>query len=127
MMAGRILVIALGGALGAVLRYGLSGLAYRLAGEGFPWGTLAVNLSGCLAIGILWAAFERAPVPAEWSAFLFIGLIGAYTTYSTFALESMNLLRDGETILALANILASTVGGILLTFAGLFATRSILG
>lgn len=124
---GRFLVIALGGALGALLRYGVSGLAYRLAGEGFPWGTLAVNLAGCLAIGILWAAFERAPLSAEWSAFLFVGLLGAFTTYSTFALESMNLLRDGETLLALANVVGSSVGGILLAFGGLLAARHILG
>ncbi len=120
-------MIALGGALGALLRYGVSGLAYRLAGEGFPWGTLAVNLAGCLAIDILWAAFERAPLSAEWSAFLFVGLLGAFTTYSTFALESMNLLRDGETLLALANVVGSSVGGILLAFGGLLAARHILG
>jgi len=120
-------MIAVGGALGALLRYGISGWAYRLAGEGFPWGTLAVNLIGCLAIGILWAGFERSPLSAEWSGFLFVGLLGAFTTYSTFALESMNLLRDGEIVLALVNVTASSVGGILLAFGGLAAGRHVLG
>lgn len=124
---GRLLLIALGGALGALLRFGVSGLAFRVAGDGFPWGTLVVNLIGCLAIGILWAAFERAPLPAEWAAFVFVGLLGAFTTYSTFALESMNLLRDGETFFAIANVVGSTVGGILLAFGGLFAARHFLG
>lgn len=126
-MGSRLLMIAVGGALGALLRYGISGWAYRLAGEGFPWGTLAVNLIGCLAIGVLWAGFERSPLPAEWSGFLFVGLLGAFTTYSTFALESMNLLRDGEVALALVNVVASSVGGILLAFGGLAAGRHLLG
>ena len=123
----RLLLIAVGGALGALLRFGVSGMAYRLAGDGFPWGTLAVNLAGCLVIGVLWAAFERTPIPAHWSAFLFVGLLGAFTTYSTFALESMNLLRDGETMLALMNVVGSSVGGIVLAFAGFLATRQLLG
>jgi len=123
----RLLLIAVGGALGALLRFGVSGLAYRLAGDGFPWGTLAVNLVGCLLIGVLWAAFERTPLPTQWSAFLFVGLLGAFTTYSTFALESMNLLRDGETVLALFNVVGSSIGGIVLAFGGFLVTRQLLG
>lgn len=109
------------------MRYGVSGWAYRLAGDGFPWGTLVVNLGGCLAIGVLWAAFERAPLGDAWVGFLFVGLLGAFTTYSTFALETMNLMRDGETVFAVLNAAGSTVGGVLLAMGGLAVGRHFLG
>lgn len=119
----RIALIALGGALGAVSRYLVSGLVLRGSDGAFPWGTLVVNWSGCLAVGLLWAAAERAPVPPGGTALVFVGFLGAYSTFSTFGLETMNLLRDGETVLAFANMLLSAVGGVALTFGGFHLGR----
>lgn len=109
----KLLLIAAGGACGALLRYSLSGVAYRLLGQTFPWGTLAVNVLGCLLIGALWAMAERAPFPPGISLFLFTGTLGAFTTFSTYGLETLNLLRDGEIGLGLVNIVASNVVGLL--------------
>ena len=126
-MTTRILLVALGGALGAVLRYGVSGLAYRLFGSGFPWGTLAVNALGCLLIGLLWAAAERSPLSPQMSVFVFVGILGAFTTFSTYALETVQLARDGELIMAGLNLLAANAGGVVLTLVGLFLGRVIGG
>jgi CrcB protein len=102
-------------------------MAVRVAGSGFPWGTLAVNWLGCLVIGVLWAAGERAPIPAEWSSFLFIGVLGAFTTFSTFGIETLNLLQNGQVMLGVANIVASTLGGVFLALLGLFLGRMLAG
>lgn len=123
----KLLPIALGGALGAVLRYALSDLAYRLLGEGFPWGTVFVNLLGCLVIGFIWGLTERSPLPPSVAAFTFTGVIGAFTTFSAYGLETANLLRAGELRLGLANVLASNVLGIVFVFVGLFAARLLIG
>lgn len=122
----KLLFIAMGGACGALLRYLISGLGYRLFGEAFPWGTLAVNLLGCLFIGFLWALGERMPLRPEVSLLVFTGTLGAFTTFSTYGLESLNLLRDGEVGPALLNILLSNLGGLLLVYLGFLAARLLL-
>lgn len=121
-----LLYVALGGALGAVLRYGLSGVAHHFLGEGFPWGTLAANLVGCFAIGVLWALAERGTFSPGTTAFVFTGLVGAFTTFSTYSLETVNLLRDGRVGLGLLNVLASTLCGVLLVLAGFACARLFL-
>jgi len=121
----RLFFIAAGGAIGAVLRYGVSGLTHRVFGPIFPWGTLAVNLSGSFAIGLFWGVFERAALSPNARLFIFIGLLGAFTTFSTFSLETLNLFRDGEMKLALSNIFLSNFLGIALVFAGLAVSRSL--
>lgn len=123
----KLLLIAVGGAGGALLRYAISGLAYRLLGETFPWGTLAVNVAGCFLIGLLWGLTERAPLPPHANLFLFTGILGAFTTFSTYGLETFSLLRDGEVVLGLANILASNVIGLAGVFLGLVLARSLPG
>lgn len=123
----KLLMIAAGGAVGAVLRYGVSGLAYRLGGPGFPWGTLAVNVLGSFVIGFLWALSERTPFPARWSPFVFVGLIGAFTTFSTYTLESFNLFRDGELRLGLLNLVGSNALGLLAVIAGFIVARYAFG
>ena len=122
----KLLLIAAGGAVGAVLRYAVSGLAYRVFDETFPWGTLAVNLLGCLVIGVLWAITERVPMGPSLTPFVFIGVLGAFTTFSTYGLESINLLRDGEVGLGLLNIGLSNVAGLGLVVFGLFGGRYLM-
>ena len=115
----KLLMIAAGGGIGALLRYLISGIAYRLFGSTFPWGTLSVNLIGAFFIGFLWAIFEKTLVPANVRGFILVGVLGALTTFSTYSLESFNLLRDGEVRLALVNILVNNFFSIALVFAGI--------
>ena len=112
-----------GGALGTLARYALSGVTHRVMGPVFPWGTLVVNMTGSLLIGIIWALGEDSGMPGYMRTFLFIGFFGGFTTFSSFSLETMNLLRDGENFLALLNILANNILGILMVFAGFLCTR----
>lgn len=123
----KFFYIALGGAAGAILRYWLSGLTYRYSGAGFPWGTLAVNLIGSLAIGFLWGISEAIALSQNMRLLIFIGILGSFTTFSTFSLENFHLLRDGEYWFVFGNIMASVIFGIALVFAGFFISKSILG
>lgn len=118
--ASRLAAIALGGALGALLRYGVTILVHgrlasgRLFGASFPWGTVAVNLSGCLAIGVVAGLFQRRLFESpQLGAFLLIGVLGSYTTFSTFAFETLGLFRQGSPGLALLNGLGSPMLGLL--------------
>jgi CrcB protein len=122
----QILLVALGGSLGAIARYGMSTAVYRVTDPSFPWGTLAVNLAGSFFIGILAELFDAVLIPAGWRLMLAVGFLGAFTTFSTFSLETVSLLRDGEAGLALGNILANNVLAILFVAAGIFSARFIL-
>ncbi|NOZ04698.1 MAG: fluoride efflux transporter CrcB [FCB group bacterium] len=122
----RLLFIAVGGALGALFRYAISGMTYRFLDGGFPWGTLVVNLSGAFAIGFLWGLSERTTISPEFRSFAFIGFIGSFTTFSTYALETINLFRDSEMKFALSNILISNVLGIILVLVGLVASKYLI-
>ncbi|MBU2540893.1 MAG: fluoride efflux transporter CrcB [Candidatus Omnitrophica bacterium] len=119
----RVLYIAIGGAVGAVMRYWLSGVTQRIFNGGFPWGTLSVNLVGSLIIGFLWGMFESVVVSQNVKIMIFIGLLGSFTTFSTFSLESFHLIRDGEYNLFLMNTLSSFLLGIVLVFAGYFISQ----
>ncbi|HUI38242.1 MAG TPA: CrcB family protein [Thermoplasmata archaeon] len=97
-----VALVAAGGALGSVARYGVSGLLTKGA---FPWGTFAVNLTGTfLLAAIFFLALGRGYLSAEWRTFLFIGAFGGYTTFSTFGLETVVLLREGQGLLAAINV-----------------------
>jgi CrcB protein len=102
----KLLYVGLGGFAGSVLRYLASGYVQGLSGSvGFPYGTLAVNLTGCFIIGFLsHLADARGVFSADTRAFVFIGVLGGFTTFSTFGNETMNLFRDGENSFALFNI-----------------------
>lgn len=102
--------IGLGSALGGMARYGCSGLAARYIGATFPWGTLIVNVSGCLVIGFLAtlaSADGRLLLSPDARAFLMIGVCGGFTTFSAFSIETLNLARDGEWLWAGANVILS--------------------
>lgn len=92
----EVLLIAAGGALGALLRFWLSNATAALLGRGFPYGTLLVNVLGSFGIGMLYVFLsERVVAAAEWRALLVVGLLGAFTTFSTFSLQTLNLLELG--------------------------------
>jgi fluoride exporter len=119
-------MIALGGAIGSVLRYIVSGLDYRFSGGVFPVSTFVVNATGSLVIGFLWGFFERFAVSPNVRMFIFIGLLGGYTTFSTFTLETFNLMRDGEYKIALMNVLWSNAVCIGAVFVGFMLSRYLL-
>ncbi len=121
----QYLFIAVGGASGAILRYLVSGWAYALLGTGFPWGTLLVNLIGSFVIGFLWQMFSTAAISPNMRHLIFTGGLGAFTTFSTFALESINLFREGDIKLGLANILISDFLGLALVVVGIIAGRLV--
>lgn len=120
----RILLIALGGAFGAILRFAVSTLSTRLLPASFPYGTLAVNLAGCFAIGALWTLSERFAWNPNTAAFLFVGLLGAFTTFSTYAFEAFALARSGHVVQAGAYVAASTGLGLLFVALGMAFARS---
>lgn len=121
-----ILLIGLGGFAGAIARYALDGaVSARLAG-GFPWGTLVVNVSGSFLLGLLFVlSAERAILPADVRGPVLVGFIGAYTTFSTYALESLALAQAGAMTLALANVLGSVALGLLAVSAGVLIGRAL--
>jgi len=115
----NIVSIAMGGAIGAIARYSLGGWLQQVSRSGiFPWGTLGVNLIGAFAIGVIWGISERFLLSPQVRLFLMVGVLGGFTTFSTFCLENLNLLRSGEIRLALWNIGLSNVLGLVLVYAG---------
>lgn len=106
----QIVAIAAGGALGAVLRYWTANGVYVWLGRDFPYGTLLVNVSGSLVMGLLYILLlERVAGGSLWRAFLLVGLLGAFTTFSTFSIETINLIEAGENLRALLNMFLSVV------------------
>ena len=121
-----LVLIAIGGAAGAVSRYVLDEFVAERAPGAFPWGTLTINLSGSLLLGLLFAlATERGVLPASIRGPLMIGFLGAYTTFSTLMLESWRLWEDGAVGLALSNALGSVVLGLVAVFIGLTIGRAL--
>ncbi len=117
----NFLALALGSLAGGFARYYLAGFIYRIAGTRFPYGTLIVNLLGCFLIGLFAALSERKLLlNPESRMLLMVGFCGAFTTFSTFMLETSNLLRDGEAWRALLNILVSVTAGFLIFRLGAF-------
>lgn len=113
-------IVALGGALGSVFRYLLGTYAQTLSKSiDFPYGTLAVNLLGCFVIGFLSQLAEtRGAFTSEARTFIFIGILGGFTTFSSFGNDTINLLHDGETFNALANVGANVIFGLILVWLG---------
>ncbi len=116
----QLLWVGLGGFLGSIGRFVMAGMANRLSPTlAFPIGTLTVNILGCLAIGFVHGLAEtRNFLGPDARIFLFIGILGGFTTYSTFGFESMALLRDGEVLKTSANILLHIILGLFAVWAG---------
>lgn len=108
----HVLIVGVGGMIGSILRYWLSGVVQRSVEGTFPAGTLAVNVLGCLAIGVFWSLVEvRQWFSPEVRLFVTFGILGGFTTFSAFGLETFRLLRDEAYLLALANVLGSVLVG----------------
>jgi len=123
----KTLIVGTGGFLGAIARYGLSGLVHRFTGGLFPLGTLAVNLIGCFVIGGLMSLVEdRQMLAPSTRLFLGIGFLGSFTTFSTFSYETVALMRHGSMRLAALNVGVSVILGLVAVAAGWAAARAIL-
>ena len=115
----KIILIGLAGLAGTLLRYWLSGYVARQYGETFPWGTIVINLIGCLVTGaVFYVTEERFMVNPTVRAVILIGLLGGFTTFSAYGLQTFVLLRDGEYVLATLNIITSNVLGMFMVWAG---------
>ncbi|MBI5558746.1 MAG: fluoride efflux transporter CrcB [Deltaproteobacteria bacterium] len=121
----KILLVMAGGSVGALSRYGVALLAVKLFGARFPWGTLIVNLAGCFLIGLAFALAERGSSVMNPSMRLFFvtGYLGALTTFSTFAMETVSAVQAEDTLAALPNFLANNVLGMALVLLGMWVGR----
>ncbi|MDH5181248.1 MAG: fluoride efflux transporter CrcB [Gammaproteobacteria bacterium] len=122
----QIVYIAIGGALGAVMRFLVSTGVHKVLGRDFPYGTLSVNVIGSLVMGFLFVTLiERSSLGPEWRALILVGFLGAFTTFSTFSIETLNLLQDGAITKAFVNIIISVVCCILATWLGVIMGRQL--
>ncbi len=120
----QLLAIAGGGALGAVLRFLMSSNIYRVFGRDFPYGTLTVNVLGSFFMGIFFIVIvERGILSAEWRSIIIVGFLGAFTTFSTFSIETLSLLESGELSRAALNIFLSVALCLCATWLGLIIGR----
>ena len=122
----QLLAVALGGALGAILRYGFVSMAGFLWGTAFPWGTLGVNIIGSLIMGFVVGGLDLTSLSLPFlKLFLTVGLLGGFTTFSAFSMDTMRLFESGQTSAALAYMLASLVLTVLACWAGLIVARGL--
>jgi fluoride exporter len=121
------LLVAIGGAVGAVGRYLIGGWVQSLTGTGFPAGTFFVNVTGSLIIGVILGLVERGALSSQARLLLAVGLMGGYTTFSSFSYDSLGLLQAGQTGRFLLNISAQLVLGLLAAYLGVVMTRALGG
>ncbi len=122
----QLLVIAAGGAVGAVMRFVVSNGFYSMLGRDFPYGTLAVNVIGSFAMGIGYILMiERTGISPEWRAVLLVGFLGAFTTFSTFSIETLNLIESGELLKAGMNMILSVLLCLIAVWGGVLIGRQL--
>lgn len=120
----NVLAIALGGAVGALFRYWVSTGVYNIMGRDFPYGTLAVNVLGSFIMGIMYVyLIERLADTSMLRAMIIIGLLGAFTTFSTFSIETLQLFENGEVLKTMLNILLSVVVCLMAVWSGVVMAR----
>jgi fluoride exporter len=118
-----IVAIGIGSCIGGMARYLLSQLIQNKFHSSFPFGTLGVNIIGCLLIGIVFGLSERGTLSIEWRFFLATGVLGGFTTFSAFSNETVSLLRDGQFGNAFAYVACSVLIGLLATFIGIWLIK----
>jgi CrcB protein len=119
-------MIALGGAVGAIARYQLAALIQARIPVGFPWGTFVVNITGCLVMGVATVLLtERLVVHPNWRFLIPIGFVGAYTTFSTFELETFRAMTEGSWMIGAANVVGSVLAGYVALWLGVVLTRTL--
>jgi len=121
-----LLFIALGGASGAVARYLMSGLVNQVFSGRWPAGTLMVNMAGSFCIGVVFVLLEKAVLHPDWRSVLMVGFLGAFTTFSTFSLDTYELLEHGLVFQALGYVAASVVLCVLMAGLSIYLTRAVL-
>lgn len=122
----QLIAVGVGGAIGSILRYGMSNWVHTYVSRAFPYGTLAVNVLGCFAMGLLFSLFlERFADSAVWRAGVLIGVLGGFTTFSSFSMETFNLIEQGEALRASANVMLSVVLCIGATWLGVLLARQL--
>ena len=122
----NLLIIALGGALGAVSRFLLGNGVSRALGSALPYGTFVINIVGCFAMGLLMTIIvDREMLPAAWRLFLCVGFLGGFTTFSSFGYEALMLLTEGRLLAALAYVGGSVVLGLVAAAAGVLCARAL--
>ena len=126
-MAGRVALVAVGGAIGAVARYLLGLWIATRVGPDFPWGTFAINLTGAFLIGVVLGLTTAGVISPELRLLLAVGVLGGYTTFSTFSYETLELLLDGNMLAFLLNAAGQLGGGLLAVALGLIVSRVLGG
>lgn len=123
----RVLLVALGGALGASARYLLGMWIQTRLGSDFPWGTFIINVTGSFLIGVVLGLVNAGTLSAEARLFLAVGVLGGYTTFSTFSYETLELLGDGNIQAFLFNALGQLVAGLFAVYLGIVLSRGVGG
>ena len=121
----KYIAVVIGGGLGSLMRYTAVGFVQSRVEAIFPFGTLFVNLVGCFFIGFLWTLFEMTTVRPETRVFFITGILGGFTTFSSFGMETFNLFRDGEYLRSFSNFAVSNLAGFCCVIAGVFASRAL--
>ena len=122
----KVLLIGFGGFAGTVFRYWVNEVISNRYGEDFPTGTLIINVVGCFLAGLLfYFLYNRIPVNPTIRAVIFVGVLGGFTTFSAYGIQTFTLVRDGEVVLALANVIASNILGLVLVGAGYSLAKMI--
>jgi len=122
-MIQKILAVALGGSIGAVLRFLIFTYYDKISSNNFPWATLAVNLIGSLLIGFLWGFFDKIFISPGIRLFIFVGILGSFTTFSTFAFDIVSMSKDGDIKNMIIYMVATNILGVALAFGGYYFSK----